>query len=139
LIFLLLLGFVTARSLLQKGKGRAWLTAATLALFLLSWPPVDWLLSRPLEANCPRNWFPDGSAQAIVVVSGGVLPRENYRPYRLPDFDTFRRCEHTAWLFHSWHMLPVLTSGGREGKQRSPYSATMREFLLQTGIPDGMI
>jgi uncharacterized SAM-binding protein YcdF (DUF218 family) len=139
LVFLLLLGFLTARCFLQKSKGRGWLTAATLALFLISWPPADWLFSRPLETISPRNRFPQGSAEAIVVLSGGVLPREYYRPYRLPDFETFRRCTHAAWLFHSWHRLPVLASGGLAGKQHTAYAATMRELLLQTDIPDEMI
>lgn len=139
LVFLLLLGFVAARSCLPRSKGRTCLTVTTAALFLLSWPPADWVLSRPLEASCPRSRFPEGSVDAIVVLSGGVFGKEYGRPYWVPHFDTFRRCEHAAWLFHSWHNVPVLASGGSDGPGRRPFSTEMRELLLQAGIPDEMI
>jgi uncharacterized SAM-binding protein YcdF (DUF218 family) len=73
------------------------------------------------------------------VLSGGVLGKEYGRPYWLPKFDTFRRCEHAAWLFHSWRSVPVLASGGPDGPGRRAFSTEMRELLLRAGIPDEMI
>src|ERR1017187_7474195 len=45
-------------------------------LFLVSWPPVDWLLSRPLEARYAIRPFAASSGpQAVVVFSeGGTSP-----------------------------------------------------------------
>jgi uncharacterized SAM-binding protein YcdF (DUF218 family) len=138
LVFLLLVGFVAARSCLPKSRGRTILTATTIALFLLSWPPFDWLMSRPLEAGFPESRFPAGSVEAIVVLSGGVLGRDYGRSYRLPKFDTYQRCEYAAWLFHYWHSVPVLVSGG-PGAGRIAASTEMRGLLLRAGVPDEMI
>ncbi len=111
-----------------------------LGLFLLSWPPVDWLLSRPLEARYPIRAFPPGPAQAIVVLSSAVSPAMRERPYPLPDKETYQRCEFAAWLHTHWQPLPVLVCGGPGTKASSkPVALTMRQLLLRAGVPDAMI
>jgi len=109
-----------------------------LGLLLLSWPPVDWLFSRPLE-----SWFrvaplPPGTAQAIVVLAAGVAPPHDERPYPLADDNTFSRCELAAWL-HKHQHLPVLACGGAETEGVQPSSAVMRDLLQRAGVPGPLI
>lgn len=110
-----------------------------LGLLLLSWPPVDWLLSRPLEAWYPLHAFPAGQSQAIVVLSAGVDPPIAVRPYPLPDPETYARSEFAAWLYGHWHPLPVLACGGSARQGEHPVSQTMRELVLRAGVPASMV
>jgi uncharacterized SAM-binding protein YcdF (DUF218 family) len=103
-----------------------------LALLLLSWPPVDWLLSRPLEYRYPIRPFQAGPTQAIVVLSSSAAPAMSYRPFAIPDKETYSRCEFAAWLYKNWQALPVLASAGTT-------TATMRELLIRAGVPEEMI
>ncbi len=139
ILCLLVIAFLVAGVRLRRGKGHRWLAGATIALFVLSWPPAAWLLARPLEGGYSRVPFPSGPVDAIVVLSSSVIAKEPERPYLLPDFDTFRRCEHAAWLFRSWRSVPILASGGADMPGAKASSATMREYLMRAGVPDGMI
>ena len=113
--------------------------AGVLGLLLLSWPPVDWLFSRPLEVWYPVRALPDEAAQAIVVLSGSVEPPLANRPYPLPNEETYRRCEFAAWLYHHWKPLPVLACGGAGTVDAGPYAETMRQLLERAGVPESMI
>ena len=113
--------------------------AAVMGLLLACWPPVDWLLSRPLELPYPVRALPQGPAQAIVVLSSNVDAPQKYRPFALADQDTFARCKFAAWLYRSWKALPVLACGGRGKRSAEPYSCTMREMLRESGVPEEMI
>jgi len=139
IVFLILAGFVAAVLRLRAHKGRRWVAVMILALFAASWPPVAWLLAKPLEGSYSRNPLPNGPVDAIVVLSGGVIAKEPERRYLLPDFDTFRRCEHAAWLFRSWSTVPVIASGGPEKPGGLPFAATMRQYLVRAGVPDAMV
>ncbi len=110
-----------------------------LGLFLVSWPPFDWLLSRPLEAWYPVRPFPPASAQAIVVLSAAVSPPVHERPYSLPDENTYRRCEFAAWLHKQWKPLPVLACGGPAATAEAPMSLTMSRLMQRAGVPESMI
>jgi uncharacterized SAM-binding protein YcdF (DUF218 family) len=118
----------------HKGSWVAWV--GLLGLFLVTWPPFDWLLSRPLEI-----WYPvqlpsaETNLQAIVVLSSTVDPPRRERPYPLADYQTYQRCEYAAWLYTHWHAAPMLTSGGN----RRPFAVTMRELLERHGVPHEMI
>lgn len=121
-----------------RHKRLALLAGGVGALWLLCWPPVDWLLSRPLEARYPVKSLPAESADAIVVLSAGVAPPVSERPYPLPDADTFERCRFAAWLYSHWRPLPILASGGSfQGGE--PFSRSMRDLLLGAGVPENMI
>jgi len=110
-------------------------------LVLVSWPPVDWLLSRPLEAWYPLRPPPlkPLSAQAIVVLSSAVSPPLFERPYALPDKDTYQRCEFAAWLYQQWHRLPLLACGGPGSKGEQPVSSIMKQMLQRAAVPENMI
>jgi uncharacterized SAM-binding protein YcdF (DUF218 family) len=118
---------------------RCWLVwMGPLGVFLVTWPPLDWLFSRPLEISYQIR-LPDPSLnlQAIVVLSSAVNPPVRERPYPLADYQTYQRCEFAAWLYNHWHAVPVLTSGG--GSRRHPFSVSMKQLLEKSGVPDSMI
>jgi uncharacterized SAM-binding protein YcdF (DUF218 family) len=114
--------------------------AGLIGLFLLSWPPADWLLSRHLEA-----WYPErplssgGPAQAIVAISATVSQPELAIPYPVADKDTTGRCEYAAWLYSHGLPLPVLACGGLGGRAKVPLSRTMGVLLHRAGVPEPMI
>jgi uncharacterized SAM-binding protein YcdF (DUF218 family) len=116
----------------------ALMRAALAGFALLSWPPLEWLLSRPLEAWYPVEAFrTSADVQAVVVLSAGVKVPVPERPFSLPDGETFSRCEYAAWIQRSRPELPVLASGG--GGQKPPMAETMRELLRRAGVPEAMI
>ena len=127
--------------LIFRPRGKALLLkVGLLGAFIISWPPVDWLFSRPLEAGYPIRSVPaPGPAQAIVVFSSMVERPIPGRPYPLPDYQTFKRCEYAAWLYGHWPSLPVLACGGRGGKRQPAYAVTMRRLLERAGVPGDMI
>jgi uncharacterized SAM-binding protein YcdF (DUF218 family) len=118
-----------------KGRWLAWM--GLLGVFLVTWPPLDWLFSRPLEIWYPIRLPDPAPMQAIVVLSSAVNPPIRERPYPLADYQTYQRCEFAAWLYTHWQPAPILVSGG--GSPRLPYSVTMRQILERNGVPEAMI
>lgn len=112
---------------------------AAVSLLLLSWPPVDWLISRPLEIWYPAQPFQPVSLQAIVVLSSAVQGPTPAAPYDVPDQDTYRRCESAAWLYKHVQQVPVLACGGVQTAGDRPVSTSMRVLLERAGVPPGMI
>jgi uncharacterized SAM-binding protein YcdF (DUF218 family) len=111
--------------------------AGILGCFLYSYFPAAWLLTVPLESGYARNPLPRESAQALVVLSGGVYGPVPDRPYASPQRQTYERSRHTAWLYKNWKPLPVLASGG--GPYGEPLSFAMREVLQAEGVPPDKI
>jgi uncharacterized SAM-binding protein YcdF (DUF218 family) len=139
LILLLLMLAVIGAIRAPRCKGTLLLRLALLGLVVLSWPPMDWLLSRPLEAWYPIRPFADASAEAIVVLSSYVHPPREERPYPLADRNTYQRCEYAAWLYKHykhWRTVPVVVCGG---PIEQPASVTMRELLERAGVPKSTI
>jgi uncharacterized SAM-binding protein YcdF (DUF218 family) len=118
---------------IRKSRGSGLVAIGLAGLFLISWPPVDWLLSRPLVARYSRGLAPMESAQSIVVLASSVSPP----PYSIPDAETYERCTRAAWLHTHGHPLPVLACGG--GAPGKPNSEAMREILQTSGVPASMI
>jgi uncharacterized SAM-binding protein YcdF (DUF218 family) len=123
----------------QKDRGLRILSAGILGIALVSWPPVAWLSSRPLEARYPRHAFPTGDVQAIVVLCGHVAPPVPQRPIPLANQFTYERCQYAAWLHHNWKPRPVLACGGPGSDGGSPCAATMRKILKGEEVPDSLI
>ena len=124
---------------LRHTKGILLPTVGVLGLLLISWPPVDWLLSRPLEARYPVEIVQTAGAQAIVVLAAAVTPPHDAQPYPLPDATTFHRCEFAAWIHKHRLAVPMLACGGPGPDSTEPYSVTMRRFLEEAGVPGSMI
>ena len=139
-MLLVLLALSVSGLLRQRHCKRSLLLIAGIAgIFLLSWPPIDWLLSQPLEVWYPVRPLRSAQPQAIVVLSEGVSPADSERPYALPDAGTYERCEFAAWLHNHWRPLPVLASGGPERNGGQPFSRAMRDALQRAGVPPSFI
>ena len=135
-VFLLVafVGFVRVR----KSRGAGLVAAGLTGLFLLSWPPVDWLLSRHLEARYTEGPASMESAQSIVVLGSSATPPRSGTPYYVPDKDTYERCTRAAWVHQHGHPLPVLACGGG-APDRESIAETMRQLLLGSGVSESMI
>jgi len=120
---------------LRRGRYGA-LVAAFLLLFLASWPPADWLFSRPLEARYPIRPFASEPIEAIVVLAASVEPAHYERPFVLPGPGTVERCAYAAWIHQRLPNLPVLACGGGTPL---PASRAMAELLREKGIPESLI
>jgi uncharacterized SAM-binding protein YcdF (DUF218 family) len=108
--------------------------SGVLAILLISWPPLDWLMALPLVARYPvRPFEAVPGTQAIVVLGSAVTPPQYERPYPRPDTETFNRCEHAAWIYRERVSVPVLAC---EGRQRGARAAAMRDLLRRGGIPE---
>jgi uncharacterized SAM-binding protein YcdF (DUF218 family) len=137
LILLFLLGIGIMR--LPRQQPRRLFGWALFGTFLLSWPPAEWVLSRPLEGWYPTQPFhPQPGLDAIVVLSSAVTPASYERPYPVPDLETYNRCLHAAWI-HKQTGLPVLVSGGRARPRDPAFAETMRDLLLTEGVPANQI
>src|SRR5262249_27154535 len=124
---------------LRHCRRKLLLLCGMLGLLLLSWPPIDWLLARPLEVWYPVQPVPfEPVPQAIVVLSSSYERERLEPPFPIPDPQTIERCAFAAWLHKRWPALPVLACGGAKRK-RAPDSAIMRELLRQAGVPDALI
>jgi uncharacterized SAM-binding protein YcdF (DUF218 family) len=127
------------------GLARVWhcrrkglLLAGLAGIILCTWPPVDWLLSRPFDGRYPlRPFRPTPGLQAIVVFASSVSPPVFERPYPQPDFQTVERCAFAAWIYRQIGPVPVLASGG--GRTRAVTSLVMRDLLHQAGVPQDSI
>jgi uncharacterized SAM-binding protein YcdF (DUF218 family) len=140
-LLFIFLGLSLAGLVLSRRGRRSGLTWLGLGgLVLVSWPPFDWLLSRPLEAGYPvRRFEPPADLQAIVVFGSAVDAPDATRPYASPDDMTSERCRHAAWIHSLRANLPVLVSGGA-GRPRQPAVATtMKELLERSGVPADLI
>ncbi len=119
------------------GRNRkAILAVGLLGLFLLSWPPAEWLFSRPLESPYSLGPFRTQTPpQAIVVLGGGPTPARYDQPYPVADLDTVQHCAMASWLHKQMQQLPVLGCAG--ARANSP--SVMRDLLRGGGVPDDLI
>lgn len=140
---LLLLGVIgLVRSWRRSGRGkRPWLfTTSIIGILLLSTNAFAWVLSRPLEIWYDKDDpLPQGSADAIVILAGGVNPPHPNRPYSYVSQDTYRRLQRGVWLFKHWRPIPILVCGGHLEERELPYSQTMRHVLETEGVPADFI
>jgi len=122
----------------QSSKGKSVALAGVLGLLLISWPPVDWLLTRPLEARYPlRPFQPPPGLQAIVVLGSSVDPPKQERPYPRPDWPSYDRSEYAAWIYRRWGPLPVLVC---EGNQLYASNRHILQILLvRAGVDEKLI
>jgi uncharacterized SAM-binding protein YcdF (DUF218 family) len=119
----------------RRGRYGA-LVAAFFLLFLASWPPADWLFSRPLEARYPIRPFASEPVEATVVLSASVEPAHYERPFALPGSGTVERCRYAAWIHQRLRNLPVLACGGGTPL---PASRARAELLREKGVPEALI
>ena len=124
-----LLFFFLLLSLLGLALHKRYLIAVGLAsIFLVSWHPAAWLLSRPLETLYPAVAPDTTAAQAIVVPGGDFDDPTAERPLPLADRETYGRCMMAAWLYNTGPHVPVVVSGHWE-------TGIMRRILQAEGLP----
>ncbi len=140
--FLLLLAFVGLIQCWRRASPRKprLLAVALVILFLISWPPFVWLLLQPFEAPFPAGFDQTTDAQAIVVLSGGILWSPGIPPVRVGN-DTLLRCQYAASLHKQWRPVSILVTGGgvQAGREIPPYALLMRDVLIKEGVPDSLI
>lgn len=123
---------------MQPGRGRKLLTVGVCGLFMLSWPPAEWVFSRLLEFGYPvRPFHVPAGTEAIIVMGGGAAPPIYERPYALPDRDTVNHCAAAAWIHRQAAATPMLACEGSHGKKVFP--SVMRELLMSAGVPEDLI
>ena len=121
----------------RSGKGRV-LGIAALALFgSISWPPLAWLFSRPLEGWYAPYGKPSEPADAIVVFGSSFDQRRRGHPVTVPDREGYERAEFTAWLYREWRQVPVLACGGRTRGQS--VGSMTAELVARAGVPRSAI
>lgn len=132
---------IAAFALVFRNQRRRMLAgAAALGLFVLSWPPAAWLLSRPLEARYPiRPFSASPGLQAIVVFAEDIEPAHFERPYPLASSNTYERCLYAAWIYRQYGPVPVLLSGGPADAGSLPHSRVMRDIVLRNGVAENMV
>lgn len=112
------------------------LLADLAVLLLLSLRAVSHLGLATLE--CQTAPLPAGAAddcQAIVVLSGALLPPHRNQPHALPAEDTLYRCLKAAEVYRQ-RPLAMIVSGGRvdSADDAPPLAAVMRDLLLELGV-----
>ncbi len=117
----------------------------------LGWSGLLWLTvwSLPVASHALRSWVESGypplaaamspSAQAIVVLGGGVRPPEVSG--HAPDLeDAADRVWHGVRLFHAGKAPLLVMSGGSDLSQSASSEAeVMRQFAMDLGVPIGAI
>lgn len=125
-----------ARTAPNRDRNR--LLAVLLVLFLVSWPPLAWLLLWPIESRYSHRPPVDKNVQAIVVLSSAVFPPDPPLPEAILGSDTYERTAYAAWLHKHWKAVPVLATGGGS-RGMKPYALTMAEALAREGVPEQWI
>lgn len=133
----LTLGFIASFQQWRTGnRGKpALVVVAFVGILLSSWPPAEWLFSRPLE-----SWYMDAALpplqrpEAIVILSSHVEPISRYSPVPLPDPTMVASCRYGALLYRHWQALPIIVSGGSDERSRAPVAAEMENMLVKEGV-----
>jgi uncharacterized SAM-binding protein YcdF (DUF218 family) len=142
--FFLLLAFAgLVRAWLQANSKKPVLLAfGVTGLFLVTWPPVAWLLLQPFERAFPPGVDYSADAQAIVVLAGDIdYSSVPGMPSVGVGLDTLERCQYAAFLHKHWSALPVLATGGgsQVDSETPPYATLMKDALSREGVPASMI
>lgn len=118
----------------RRPDAKLWLTAAFVSLWLVCWPPFAALAAGTLEWQTPRSGPPPYNAQAIVVLSGGLIAADPPEPPAVANQATYVRCLHAAWLYQHGAPLPVVVTGG-DTSQGLNLAEAMAALLRRNGVP----
>jgi uncharacterized SAM-binding protein YcdF (DUF218 family) len=121
---------------------RPWARKLCLITFLLILAlhsgPVNYALRYPLESRYPPLLEPKkaGSYDAIIVLTGGIIPAGGLIPLASIDEFMFRRLDE-AWRLYRIQPKPIIVSGGHV----NPFTADKnenkiaRDYLIRWGVP----
>jgi len=116
------------------------ITVPWLLLLGISTPLVAYLLLGSMEWDYPPRTDWPADADAVVVLSGGLLPPDSVRPHAVLADDSLYRCLHAAEVYRHYqasHPVPLIASGGKViAETPGPnLSELMRDFFVELGIP----
>jgi uncharacterized SAM-binding protein YcdF (DUF218 family) len=122
--------------LLRPQKGRKFLTAGVILLYLFSFSPFAQLLLWPLERPYPA--FSESAIRKeikwVVVLGGGSRTDPSLTPVdRLGDESLKRLLEGIRLCRHLPKARLILSGGNNQGKR--PVARIMREVALTFGLP----
>ncbi len=125
---------------LTRFKRTAWAIGAFALAWLGLWatPWASQALRSQLENQHPVHDVQQvATAQAIVVLGGGIKPPTNYNP--LPDMNAAAdRVWHAARLYHAGKAPLLVLSGGSDPQlHTSSEAAAMQQLLLHMAVPAG--
>lgn len=75
------------------------LLVGVIGIWLVCWPPAQWLFSQPLESPYPVHIPPLEDAGAIVVFGSSVRYAAGRVDIPLPDASSYHRSLYAAWLY----------------------------------------
>jgi uncharacterized SAM-binding protein YcdF (DUF218 family) len=134
----LLLFFLAIGTLGWAKRRRALAAAALIGLFLVAWPPVAWLVARPLESRYSAHLPTAAGAEAIVILAAGAVAQKGELPAALKE-DTYLRCRHALLVWKRNPQLPVLSCGGSNSRMNTSVAAMMRRMLADEGVPETLL
>jgi uncharacterized SAM-binding protein YcdF (DUF218 family) len=123
----------------RRSWARKLLLWTFLLIFALHSGPVNYALRYPLESRYRPLLEPKtaGSYDAIVVLTGGIIPASGLIPLASIDEFMFRRLEE-AWRLYRIQPKPIIVSGGHV----NPFTADKnenkiaRDYLIRWGVPE---
>lgn len=122
----------------RRSWARKILLITFFLIFALHSGPVNYALRYPLESHYPplRDPRKAGDYDAIVVLTGGIIPASGLIPFPTINESMFRRLDE-AWRLYRIQRKPIVVSGGHV----NPFTPDMdenkiaREFLIRWGVP----
>ena len=137
LLLLIIQGLLLAVMIRKSDRRRGLLALAGtwILMLLLSMPIVSQFLLRTLETPYPPVKTLPNDVDGIVVLGGGLLAPDEYRPEPLPTQSSYNRCRQAARLYKQWP-VPVIVCGGATEKEDTPTSEAevMAATLIQLGV-----
>jgi uncharacterized SAM-binding protein YcdF (DUF218 family) len=121
----------------RESRGRLIsMTVGLAALTLLCTPAVIYPALGTLEWGYPPLARRPESADAIVVLGGGIVRADTTRLRPELTEDTIFRCLHAADLYHQGRPCPVIVTGGQlaPGSPIPPVAPYMRDLLVRLGV-----
>jgi uncharacterized SAM-binding protein YcdF (DUF218 family) len=122
----------------RRRWGRKLLFATFCLIVILHSGIVGYGLRYPLESRYPPLVEP-GQVEpydAIVVLTGGMIPASGLIPFPSVDGSMFRRLDE-AWRLYRIRPKPIIVSGGHVNPFTSPMNENQiaREYLIRWGVP----
>lgn len=136
LVVLLVVAYLNLWRRRQEASRRLKLLGVPLLLLvLLSTPAISYLTFGSLEwRHAPLSALPDGN-QAVVVLGGWLLGRDQFRDRPTLSKETIYRCFEAADLYRQGGPCLLVATGGAVDEYDSTSLAhLMREFLIGQGV-----
>jgi uncharacterized SAM-binding protein YcdF (DUF218 family) len=119
--------FLWRKNLATRGR-LLWTIVALVVLSGLCTQAAAYLALGSLEWRCPPEPNRPKGVEAIVVLSGAVVPPDKLLPNGEMGANTLHRCVHAGRLYRQGLPCPVVVSGDPVATR------LMRDFLIEQGV-----